>query len=112
MAIPKRTTKVDADELHNAMRRGALTEIVGQIVQTQIGFVLELPGFRDSVRKTLRDSGMESVTERFLIATYATYVKTFGAPLPPDLREPFKTEFRKHAAQYIEGWLASDEPKS
>lgn len=112
MPVPKRTTKVDADELHNAMRHGAMTEIVKQIVETQIGFTIALPGTPQGIRKTLRDHGMHAVATRFLIAALATYAKTFGAELPHDLRAPFIQAYECAAAEYVEAWLASNEPKS
>lgn len=112
MPIPKPTTKVDADELHNAMRHGAMSTIVKQIAETQIGFTIALPGIPEGVRKTLREHGMHTVTKRFLTATLATYPKTFGAPLPPDLHEPFIHAYECAAADFIEAWLASNEVES
>jgi len=112
MPVPKQATKLVADELHSAMRHGAMSMIVAQIAETQIGFTIALPGIPEGIRKTLRDHGMHTVTKRFLAATLATYPKTFGAPLPPDLREPFIQAYECAAANFIEAWLASNEPKS
>jgi hypothetical protein len=103
---------MDAAVMHEAMRVGLLDQLANEIASTQIGFVLELPGMRDATRRTLRDQGMETVTDRFFESTQATYVKTFGAALPHDLCAPFKAAFMKAAAEYVEAWLASDGPKS
>ena len=112
MPVPKPATKVDADELHNAMRHGAMSEIVKSIAETQIGFTIALPGIPQGIRKTLREHGMHAVTTRFLTATLATYPKTFGAQLPDDLRGPFVQAYEVAAASFIEAWLASNEVES
>jgi hypothetical protein len=104
--------EMTTDELHSAMREGRLAEIAAMIARAQIGFAFELPGMRESVRTTLRESGMEAVAELFLLVCNEAYVPTFGAPLPPDLSEGFKTAFRKTAAECVERWLASHDAKS
>lgn len=112
MPVPKQATKIDADELHNAMRHGAMSEIVKSIAETQIGFTMALPGVPEGIRKTLREHGMHAVIGRFLTATLATYAKTFGAPLPNDLRGPFIQAYECAAVNFIEAWLVNNEPKS
>lgn len=102
MPVPKPTTKVDADELHNAMRRGALSQIAQQIVQTQVGFAIELPGMAEVVQQAAREYGIYQAAKRFLEACNATYALTFGAELPKDLRLPFETEFMKHTIIFLE----------
>lgn len=104
--------EMSPDELHSLMRAGRLDEFADTIARTQIGIAFEIPGMRENVRATLREAGMEAVAELFLVACCDTYVPTFGAPLPRDLREGFKAAFRKTAAECVERWLASRDAKS